>query len=90
MRILAAALLFAMACGNSGQDAIGGDDGSGSGSSADAGTEAPKTVKFIAIGDTGKGNADQRRVAIAMRDLCAAKGCDFVLMLGDNIYDDRR
>jgi hypothetical protein len=39
------------------------------------------------MGDTGKGNADQRRVAIAIRELCAARGCDFVLMLGDNIYD---
>lgn len=44
-------------------------------------------MRFIAVGDTGKGNADQRKVAIAMRDVCAAKGCDFVLMLGDNIYD---
>lgn len=92
MRILAAALLFAMACGNSkgGDIGGGGDDGGGSGSGItdDAAVDAgPSTVKFIAIGDTGKGNADQRRVAIAMRDLCAAKGCDFVLMLGDNIYD---
>lgn len=92
MRILAAALLFATACGNS-SGGLGGDDGSGSGSGSgsggdDAGTDAgTSAVKFIAMGDTGKGNADQRRVAIAIRDLCAAKGCDFVLMLGDNIYD---
>ncbi len=46
-----------------------------------------KRVRFIAVGDTGKGVPDQRKVAIAMRDVCAAKGCDFVLMLGDNIYD---
>jgi tartrate-resistant acid phosphatase type 5 len=44
-------------------------------------------VKFVVLGDAGKGNADQRRVAMAMRDLCAARGCDFALMLGDNIYD---
>ncbi|NVB81315.1 MAG: hypothetical protein HOV81_23160 [Kofleriaceae bacterium] len=88
MRMLAAALLFAMACGNS-SGGLGGDDGSGSGSgSDDAGVDAgTSAVKFIAMGDTGKGNADQRRVAVAIRDLCAAKGCDFVLMLGDNIYD---
>ena len=47
----------------------------------------PKVVRFAAIGDTGKGNTDQRAVAVAMRDVCAARGCDFVLMLGDNIYD---
>ncbi len=39
------------------------------------------------MGDTGKGNAEQRQVAVAIRDLCAVKGCDFVLMLGDNIYN---
>ncbi|MBA2543980.1 MAG: metallophosphoesterase [Deltaproteobacteria bacterium] len=47
----------------------------------------PKRVKFIAMGDTGKGNTSQRQVAVAIRDLCAARGCDFVLLLGDNIYD---
>jgi tartrate-resistant acid phosphatase type 5 len=87
MRILAAALLFAMACGNSGQDGLADDDGTGSGSGSDDAGVAPKPVKFVALGDTGKGNADQRRVAMAIRDLCAAKGCDFVLLLGDNIYE---
>ena len=41
----------------------------------------------MALGDAGKGNTAQRDVAIAMRDVCAAKGCDFALLLGDNIYD---
>ncbi|HEY5926265.1 MAG TPA: metallophosphoesterase [Kofleriaceae bacterium] len=91
MRILGVALLVLAACANSGKDGGGGggiDGGGGGGDTVmpDA-PEAPKAVKFIALGDTGKGNADQRRVAIAMRDLCAAKGCDFVIMLGDNIYD---
>ena len=48
----------------------------------------PKLVRFITLGDTGKGNADQRRVAVAARDLCAARGCDFALLLGDNIYEE--
>jgi tartrate-resistant acid phosphatase type 5 len=87
MRILGAVLLVIAACGNSGQDGGGsGSDYGGDDPPPDAAVVA-KPVKFIAVGDTGKGNADQRRVAIAMRDLCAAKGCDFVLMLGDNIYD---
>lgn len=46
-----------------------------------------KRVRFIAMGDTGKGNTTQRNIGIAIRDLCAAKGCDFVLLLGDNVYD---
>jgi tartrate-resistant acid phosphatase type 5 len=94
MRILGAVLLSAFVlggCANSGSDGGGsgsdyGSGGSGGGVAPDAPVVEPP-VKFIAIGDTGKGNADQRRVAIAIRDLCAAKGCDFVLMLGDNIYD---
>ncbi len=96
MRILGAVLLLAAACANHGSDGggNGGGDGSGGGGGGGGGDDMPadaavtaQPVKFIVVGDTGKGNADQRRVAIAMRDLCAAKGCDFVVMLGDNIYD---
>jgi hypothetical protein len=89
MRIPGAAFLVLAACGSSNPGLAGGDDGGGGGSGDEVPIDAPapKPVKFIAVGDTGKGNADQRRVAMAMRDLCAAKGCDFVLMLGDNIYD---
>ena len=65
---------------------------------SDAGTDAgmpdggepptvEKDVRFIAIGDTGTGEEGQYQVAEAMRTVCAAKGCDFVLMLGDNIYE---
>src|SRR5688572_5291897 len=68
--------------GGGGGGGGGGGDGSGSGSA-----DTAKRVKFIAIGDSGKGNTAQRDVAIRIRDLCAARGCDFVLMLGDNIYD---
>jgi hypothetical protein len=52
----------------------------------DAGT-TPGAVRFVAMGDTGEGNAAQREVAIAVRDLCASEGCDFVMLLGDNIYN---
>ncbi|HEY5945011.1 MAG TPA: metallophosphoesterase [Kofleriaceae bacterium] len=88
MRLLGVGLLVLAACGGTGQDNVGGGGGGGGGDDdVPIDAPAPKPVKFIAVGDTGKGNADQRRVAMAMRDLCAAKGCDFVLMLGDNIYD---
>lgn len=47
---------------------------------------APDKLKFIAIGDTGKGNIGQYQVAQAMKDKCETHGCDFILLLGDNIY----
>ncbi len=44
-------------------------------------------VRFIALGDTGEGNEAQYDVAEAMAAVCADQGCDFVLLLGDNIYE---
>lgn len=46
-----------------------------------------QTVRFVAMGDTGKGNQGQKDVADAIKAKCAASGCDFVQLLGDNIYD---
>jgi hypothetical protein len=57
-----------------------GTAGGGGGSSADL-------VRFVAIGDAGKGNQGQLDVANAIAAKCAASGCDFVQLLGDNIYD---
>lgn len=55
--------------------------------SADAGPASP-LLRFVALGDSGKGNEGQRQVAEAMGAVCAARGgCAFALMLGDNIYD---
>ncbi len=48
----------------------------------------PGPVRFIAFGDGGEGNEDQYRVAEAVEMICADKGCDFALYLGDNFYDD--
>ena len=86
---------MAAACGGGGGgpgDDTTGDDSSGDDSSGDdtgdpPDAPPPNRVRFIAMGDVGKGNTTQREVAIAVRDLCAARGCDFVLLLGDNIYD---
>lgn len=91
MRTLGLAIcLLAAACG--GPPAGGNNDDTPPGDDdpdppADAPPEPVKRTRFIAMGDTGKGNAEQRQVAIAVRDLCAQKGCDFVLLLGDNIYN---
>lgn len=46
-----------------------------------------EAVRFIAIGDMGTGDEAQARVAAGMLEVCAAEGCDFVVGLGDNIYE---
>lgn len=62
-----------------------GDAGSGNGAAPDGGV--PQTFRFVAIGDAGKGNTGQRQVAEAIFQVCLERGgCDFALMLGDNIY----
>lgn len=52
-----------------------------------AGAREP-TVRFIAMGDGGVGNDPQYQVARAVQTVCAERGCDFVLYLGDNFYND--
>jgi len=47
---------------------------------------APDKLRFVAIGDVGKGNSGQFKVAQAIKEKCQTDGCDFVLLLGDNIY----
>ncbi|MES2153951.1 MAG: metallophosphoesterase [bacterium] len=44
-------------------------------------------VRFVALGDAGTGEADQFTVAAAIAKVCAERGCDFAVGLGDNIYD---
>jgi predicted phosphodiesterase len=46
------------------------------------------TIRFIALGDTGTGDEEQHKVANGMAQVCKSSGCDMVLMLGDNFYDD--
>lgn len=48
--------------------------------------EAP--VRFLVLGDTGSGGAGQYKVAAAAVQVCAALGCDFAIVNGDNIYDN--
>lgn len=44
-------------------------------------------ITIAIVGDTGKGGFVQESVADRMAMVCAAEGCDFALMLGDNFYD---
>ena len=92
MRWLGLAFVVLSACANTnGGNNGGGDDGGGGGGGGaptpDAPPPPPKRARVAVLGDAGKGNTAQRAVAVAMRDVCQQKGCDFVLMLGDNIYD---
>lgn len=75
---------FLLACGSS------SDDPKPEPGETDSGLEEPQanTVRFIAVGDTGTGDGNQYRVANAMRNKCELDGCKFVLMLGDNIYEN--
>ncbi|MBN2800523.1 MAG: metallophosphoesterase [Deltaproteobacteria bacterium] len=43
-------------------------------------------LRLIAIGDTGEDNASRRLVAEAAAKVCAERGCDLLLLLGDNLY----
>ncbi len=70
--------------------ASSGSTSTGGGSTTGAGTTGGGTsvVRFIAMGDAGEGNTRQYEVATAVEQVCADRGCDFVLYLGDNFYDD--
>ena len=83
------------ACGGGGG---GGDNGGGAPNNAPGGgnqetgntpdnTDTPRSLRFIAVGDTGTGGQAQYQVAAAMEAVVAERGCDLVLATGDNIYD---
>lgn len=50
--------------------------------------DAPPALRLIAMGDGGEGNDAQYAVARAVKTVCDRDGCDAVLYLGDNFYDD--
>ncbi|MBX3222090.1 MAG: metallophosphoesterase [Labilithrix sp.] len=66
-----------------------GGDGVGDGEPGSSGETpaAPKTVRFVAMGDTGTGSNAQLKVGNTIAALCKARGCDYVQLLGDNLYD---
>ncbi|MCK6519436.1 metallophosphoesterase [Myxococcota bacterium] len=55
---------------------------------SDSDADPEPVVRFIAMGDGGEGNTTQYQNAAAIKTLCEAKGCEFVLYLGDNFYND--
>lgn len=70
-----------------GSDPAPGDDTTGGDTGGDPVTPPPpQHLRFVAIGDTGKGNDTQKNVANSIAAVCAVEGCDFMLLLGDNIY----
>jgi len=50
-------------------------------------TQAPNSTKFLAVGDFGEANGHHQKIALAAREYCLKKGCDFGLLLGDNFYE---
>jgi tartrate-resistant acid phosphatase type 5 len=50
------------------------------------GKDAGPALRFVAVGDTGKGNDGQYQVGATIGALCEKQGCDFVALLGDNFY----
>ena len=51
-------------------------------------TKNSDSISFVALGDTGTGDEEQYKVAIAVAKTCKKYGCDMVLLLGDNFYDE--
>lgn len=46
----------------------------------------PDRIRLLALGDVGRGTETQRQVARGAAAACAERGCDAVLLLGDNLY----
>lgn len=63
------------------------DDASSSADSGSPGSGGARLVRFVALGDTGTGSADQAKVGNAISAFCKSRGCDFVQLLGDNLYE---
>jgi tartrate-resistant acid phosphatase type 5 len=87
--ICAAAACAALACSHTAEDAGALGAAGGKGDSLGGGGDEPAPpLRFVAVGDVGNANDLEYEVADAIRDKCAAEGCDFVLLLGDNLYPE--
>src|SRR5688572_4132675 len=47
----------------------------------------PDSIKFLALGDMGRGHPPQYEVSQQMQAFRKVFPYDFVIMLGDNVYD---
>jgi hypothetical protein len=75
--ILGSALLWLLGCGPPAE--AGADLG-------ELAVADGSIVRFAAVGDVGKGNEGERATARQVQATCRERGCDFVLLLGDNLY----
>jgi len=73
--------------GGSGPATSAADSSGGAESSGGEPLGEPDAVRFVAFGDQGEGNEAQTMVANAAEVVCAERGCDFAMLLGDNFYD---
>ena len=64
-----------MGCGAPLEEPVAGPD-----------ARAGSTVRFVALGDQGVGNASQRLVSGVLDRVCEERGCDLAVFLGDNLY----
>ena len=46
----------------------------------------PGTLRWVAVGDIGHLNSSSNDIAAAIGTTCARLGCDFGILLGDNLY----
>ena len=49
-------------------------------------TVSQQQTSFVAFGDSGFGNENQRKLAKGIASFCRKDTCDFVALLGDNFY----
>ncbi len=97
---LVLAALALAACGSSDSEPGGSDPGptgptgtaqptpTSTTTSPPAPPPPPRTdLRFIAMGDTGTADAGQKKIANTIEAKCKKDGCDFVQLLGDNLYD---
>ncbi|MCO4745600.1 MAG: metallophosphoesterase [Proteobacteria bacterium] len=99
MRSLFVLLFLTVACDDGGPVSLNDDSETDTDTDADADSDTdtdadtdtdsdpPPIVRFVALGDGGEGNDEQHLVGDLLAEVCASRGCDFALYLGDNIYD---
>ncbi len=73
--------------GSSGSDGSSGSSGSSGGGDSSTPVTPTTAVRFIAMGDTGTASAGQLKIGNTVAAKCKASGCDFITLLGDNLYD---
>jgi tartrate-resistant acid phosphatase type 5 len=90
--LAALSLVMHLGCADDGRDtddtnAQGTADSEASGDETGEPADKPRRLRFIAVGDAGAGNDHQYAVAAMMEQVCAERGCQFALYLGDNFYE---